>query len=142
MADPFNEKTLLDSICSFLTNITGLNAQPYPTSNLITPLAIPMLAPEYSARWSGDGDVALPVMGRILVLVKPGVGTSGNTDLSDYISGAGSRSIHAAVCADRTLGGAVSDCRVIGPTEDMYQRFDADGNLVLFGRYLRIEVYP
>lgn len=139
--DPFDELTVVDAINTAMrTRIAGLKTYRLPEASMETPCAIPMLAPR--ANQSFGGKVGTPLECSILVLVSVGDLTSGPSLLFEFTSFLGPRSIKLAVEADPTLGGVVSDVRYLGPDTRSYERFDGDGNLTMYGRFIMVELFP
>lgn len=136
----YDELTVIEALGVALGGATGLKAYRMFDSSLETPAAIPTMAPEWNAGFGGR--VKSPIDCDILILCGIGDLVSGPLTLFEYTSATGSRSVKLALESDPTLGGAITDLRVVGPLTKTYERYDADGNLALVGRYIRVQIYP
>lgn len=136
----FDELTVVTAICNALNSITGLKTFKIPSPSLVTPCAIPMMEPEWNAGFGGK--VKSPVQCDVLVMCGAGDMKAGPLLLFQYTSALGARSIKLALEADRTLGGVITDLRVVGPVGRTYTRFDGDGNVAYVGRYVRVMIFP
>lgn len=135
----FSEEALVKAIATQLEDATGLKGYAIFESDMQTPCAVPTLAPEWNAGFGGT--VRSPIDCDILVMTMPGDYTTGAMGLFDYTAATGARSVKVALEADRTIGGLINDLRVIGPQSKHYERYDADGNIVLYGRYIRVQLF-
>jgi hypothetical protein len=94
-----------------LKTITGLRTAAYAADQVNPPMAI--VAPpniENYRQTFGRGQFVLEP--EVYVLVSAALDRVGQTALAEFASPTGAKSIPAAIEADRTLGGVVSDCVV------------------------------
>ena len=125
------------AIAEALRAIPGLNAQPYVLGNLTPPTATVMRGPvEYDqAMMGGVHDWTFIV--RCYVASVTDIGAQ--TRLDDYLSAEGSSSVKAAIEADRTLGGVVSDLHVTGASGEQ-ELVREQGGPLLFSEWT-VEVW-
>lgn len=135
----FDEETLIAAIGTVLETATGLKAYKLPDPAMETPAAIPMMAPEWNAGFGGT--VKSPVECSILILTAPGDYVSGALTLFEYTSATADRSVKLALEADPTLGGEINGLRVVGPEAKLYERYNTEGELVLLGRTIRVNLF-
>lgn len=94
-----------------LKTITGLRAEEYVPDSINPPCAIVGVPPvEYHATF-GNGHMKLPCT--VTVLVSAALDRQGQLKLAGYVNPTGATSIKAAIEGDSTLGGVVSDCKVM-----------------------------
>ena len=134
MAYP-TEKAILDGLCTTLANgCTGLHPLPYPTPQMNTPAAFPVL------RWPLQqtyGKRAGPIDCEIHVLVKWGMG-AGPT-LGEYTDPEGAKSIAAAIIATPKLGvTGVTGSRLVEVTGP--KLFTFPGGETYWGRTVRLQI--
>ena len=104
------------AVATYLTTSLGLRA----TANRFGAVAPPMavIAPisgsliRYAQTLDNETDYSL----RAIILVAEGDSASGQDALDAYLSPVGTQSVHAAIQASPTLGGAVSYCAVVEAT--------------------------
>jgi hypothetical protein len=119
-----------EAIADSLKVIDGLQASAYPLTNPTLPSACVLRGPlEYDQSFAGDHTLhTLTVKVRVYVADLLDIAASKNLD--DYIAPAGVSSIKAAVEADTSLGGLISDLHVTGTNgEQQYVR--ASGGALL-----------
>ena len=138
MSNPTDELTILNALVTKLETITGLNAYAFPTTNMITPWAVPMLTIPYDDDWNARTG---PIKGRIMVFCKVGTTQSGAKELLEFTSATGSKSIHQKLISDRTLSGACVDLRSPGPLDDAYLVMNNEGEATFWARSIAIEIY-
>lgn len=139
------ESELVEGIASYLSGaIPGLKGMAWPSPSIQAgnlPAVLPMVQVNFRSFWDTNPDMETKLLVRLLVLGSPGDGRSGAKALSAFTDTTGSKSIPAALNADPTMGGLVKDLNLIRLTGEPYERFDGDGNLVLYGRYLEMWVF-
>ncbi len=113
-----NLNAVMDGLGVRLTAVTGLRVYDYPSDNAAVPAAIVGLPSdgEYDyTKARGSDRVVVPVT----LLIGKVSDRASRDKLSDYVAGAGSKSVKAAIESDRTLAGAVSSVAVRFPSIDI-----------------------
>lgn len=136
----FDEREIATAIIDQVRLILpGVKGYPGPASRMLTPCIVPTFEYEFNMGFGGKGG---KITCDILVLVQGGDGDSGQRTLHRLLSGTDTEGLKYALENDETLGGVVQGLRVVGPQSKLYERYDGDGNITYYGRYLRTTIYP
>lgn len=136
----FDEREIATAIIDQVRLVLpGVKGYPGPASRMLTPCIVPTFEYEFNMGFGGKGG---KITCDILVLVQGGDGDSGQRTLHRLLSGTDTEGLKYALENDETLGGAVQGLRVVGPQSKLYERYDGDGNITYYGRYLRTTIYP
>ena len=101
--------TIADGLKVRLATISGVRAYSYQPEQLNPPFAYPILNGVSYHQTMGMGSAVTQFDWSVYVVVGRWVDRVAMTNLDDFLSPTGAKSIRAALEADRTLGGACSD---------------------------------
>jgi len=125
------------ALAAALRVIPGLNAQPYLLGNLMPPTAVVTRGPiAYDQAFQG-GVHTWTFIVRAFVASVTDIGAQ--TLLDEFLSAEGERSVKAAIEADTSLGGIVSDLHVTGASGE--QEFVREGGGPLLFSEWTVEVW-
>ena len=107
-------QAIRDGIATRLATIDGLRTYARPADSFNTPAGIVgAITPSYDETLEGGYNMTAEVL---VAVTREPQGLDRATDsLDDYADTAGASSVYAAINGDRTLGGAVSDTRMLAP---------------------------
>ena len=100
---------IADGLKVRLATISGVRAYSYQPEQLNPPFAYPILNGVSYHQTMGMGSAVTQFDWSVYVVVGRWVDRVAMTNLDDFLSPTGAKSIRAALEADRTLGGACSD---------------------------------
>ena len=95
-----------------LKNISGLRTSQYMTEQISPPEAV-IGVPDIPSYHESFGHGHLSIHPTVTILVSKAYSRTAEVALAGYADIAGTNSIHAAIEADKTLGGVVDDCIVV-----------------------------
>lgn len=117
---------IMDGLATRLQTISGLRVTDYIPGQVTPPAAVigvPGIQQYHGTM--GNGVVVWSPM--VTVFTSTAWDRFGQNALAEYMSPTGAKSIRAAIEADRTLGGVVSDCVVMSAEAMSIQQFAAIG---------------